>query len=137
MGLIIRNLNIQGNDSSSYSVTLAEKVGKPSPFIFDDSEDITSRMTLQPRKFETGKPTRADIIKNFQRVSADFNAQLENVKHSTGHSAAAAKNSGLILESASAMTSPARMQSILRGIKRRTSVKLAAVNAFSIPRKTL
>ena len=137
MTLVVNNMNIQGNDRSSYSVALAEKGGKPSPFMLDAVDDIAGKVTLQPRKFETGKLSRADIIKNFQRVSADFNAQLENVKHSTGHSAAAARNSGMILESTADMTSPSRMHSVLKGIKLRTAVKLKALNAFKIPRKTL
>ena len=133
---VLKNMNIRGEDESTYSVTLAEKGGKPSPFRMQD-DDITGKVRLQPRKFEVGKPSRADIIKNFQKVSADFHAQLENVKSNTGHSSAAAKNSGMILDEAAHMTSPARLQSVLAGIKKKSLVKLTALNAFKLPRKTL
>lgn len=138
MKLVISNIVIQGETADHHKVCLAAKGGQSSPFAYvaDTGEGHPAMAALAPRSFEV-KSSRAQAIEDFQRIQAQFSAQLKTVKSSTGAAQTSSDDAKEIHGAAMSMTSPVRLDAILKRVRKKTMTKMKALSAFGITRTTL
>jgi hypothetical protein len=138
MQVCMRNLQITDTPGTpgGYTATLPEAGGVENPLAFHP-ENPGGLAPIQPRKFEASKPSRQQIIDNFNRVAGEFTAQMDTVQASTNGARRAKLNSSDLMEATDSMTSPAKMHAILDRVRRQAMFKLKAVSAFNKPRTTL
>jgi len=139
MKLVTKNLNITGDKTNQHHLKLAAKGGKISPYTFvSDEEHLHPSNTtmIASREFDI-KPSRAQVIENFQKIQAEFSAHLDTVKNSTGDAKKSNDNAKEIHLASQTMTSPVRLEKILKRVRMRSMLKVRALHAFGVPRTTL
>ena len=133
MKLVIKNLNITGTDTNKHQLNLAAKGGQPSPYIFVGENPLAN---IAARQFNA-KPSRAEVIENFQKIQAEFSAQLDTVKNATDQAQQSNDHAKEIHHASVHMSSPVRLEKILKRVRLRSMLKVKALGAFSMPRTTL
>ena len=113
--MVISNLVIEGESADHHKVCLAAKGGVVSPFAYASDSNHPAMNNLAPRLFEK-KMSRAQVIEDFQRIQANFSAQLETVKSSTGDAQTSHNDAKEIHGAAMSMTSPVRLEKILKRV---------------------
>jgi hypothetical protein len=139
MKLVLKNLNVTGTEKDHHEVSLVQSGGSASPYKFTSNHtgyNKTKSIKIAARKFDE-KLSRAQLIEQFQQVQSTFSAQLDTVKQSTGQANTGLEEVKEIEEATSHMTSPVRLQQILERVRKRSMLKVKAINAFTIPRSTM